>query len=517
MSAADTPGGFDAAAAAQQMLLLEMQPTAPAPLPAQKAVTAEGGHEGCGLLPGSLTDRGNAKLFIRLYQGVFRHVEGNGWYEWAGYRWERGAEKAVLWAAGELAEQMPVSDPDLIYTDREIALHRRRASSTAGIKAFLEQARSSPDLSMAAEDLDSDPWALCTPAGVVDLRTGELHKPAPTNGNHSRATSVAPHDTPTPRWNRFLGETFGADQAGREMIDFLHVLLGYSITGDVGGQVLPFLYGDGANGKSVLLDVVLQVLGDYADAAPPGFLMDRGAFSEHSTELTELHGRRLMVCSELKATDRFDEARVKLLTGGDKIKARRMRQDYFSFRPTHHLWLQGNHRPEVTTGGFAFWRRIRLVPFENTVRDEDKIDNLAAELVRDEGPGILHWLVQGAHRYNTLREQRQAGANLPDPLEGPTRVRLATDAYATTEDTIGRFLDECCTRESEEADLRVEQGQLYAAYASWCNAGEGSPPTTKRAFATRVRNELGMATPNDMVKSNGRKFYPGIGLLAHAD
>jgi putative DNA primase/helicase len=243
--------------------------------------------------------------------------------------------------------------------------------------------------------------------------------------------------------------------------------------------------------------------------------MDRGAFAEHSTELTELHGRRIVVCSELKPSDRFDEARVKLLTGGDKLKARRMRQDFFSFAPTHHLWLLGNHRPEVSTGGMAFWRRIRLIPFEKTVSDERKIDNLALELVRDEGPGILHWLIQGACRYRRIQDQRNAGANTPDPLVGPSRVRMATDAYATTEDHMGRFLGECCTREAvEPADLRVEQGQLYAAYGAWCQMEEGLRPASARAFATRVRLELGLASPTDMIKSNGRKFYPGIGLLA---
>jgi putative DNA primase/helicase len=256
-----------------------------------------------------------------------------------------------------------------------------------------------------------------------------------------------------------------------------------------------------------LLDIMIQILGDYADAAPPGFLMDRGAFSEHSTELTELHGRRLIVCSELKPNDKFDEARVRLLTGGDKIKARRMRQDYFSFTPTHHLWLLGNHRPEVSTGGFAFWRRIRLLPFTRTVPAHRRIDNLAFELVRDEGPGILQWLIEGAKRYLRTR----------DPLEGPDRVRIATTAYATTEDHIGRFLAECCTRDGDSGkDLRVEQGLLYSEYSSWCNAGEGIRPATPRAFANRVRQEVGVTSPTDMIKSNGRKYYPGIALLEHA-
>ncbi|WP_329583290.1 DNA primase family protein [Streptomyces sp. NBC_01361] len=509
MSSADSTPPFDAHAAAQQMLDLQAAQPATTPgglLPAQ-ASAAMLPQAAAGLLPRTLSDRGNARLFIQLYRDQFRHVEGLGWFVWDGYRWKRGGgEKAALWAAGEMAEDLASTDPNGVYSNRELQAHRRRTLSTTGIKALLTQAKASPDLSVDPDTLDGDPYALCTPAGVVDLRTGTLSKPDPVRDFHSRATSVGPQPIDTPRWHRFLADTFGDDAEGREMIDFLHLLLGYSITGDVGAQVLPFLHGQGKNGKSVLLDTMIQILGDYADAAPPGFLMDRGSFSEHSTELTELHGRRLVVCSELKPNDKFDEARVRLLTGGDKIKARRMRQDYFSFNPTHHLWLLGNHRPEVSTGGFAFWRRIRLLPFERVVPDARKIDNLAFELVRDEGPGILHWLVEGARRYLTTR----------DPLHGPDRVRLATTAYAATEDHIGRFLAECCTRTpgTDETELRVEQGLLYTEYSSWCHASEGIRPAGTRAFANRVRQEVGLASPSDMIKSNGRKYYPHIALAA---
>ncbi|MFF9490411.1 phage/plasmid primase, P4 family [Streptomyces sp. NPDC014676] len=505
MSSAESTPRFDPQAAAQQMLELSLQDetaTAPALFPAQ---TQPVGSMTAVPLPPSLTDRGNARLFVQRYRDQFRHVEGLGWFTWDGYRWKRaGGEKAALWAAGEMAEDLPTTDPYGVFNDRELARHKRRTLSTTGIQALLTQAKASPDLSVDPDALDGDPYALCTPAGVVDLHTGHIHKPDPSRDFHSRATSVAPQQMNTPRWHRFLADTFGGDDDGREMISFLHLLLGYSITGDVGAQVLPFLHGEGKNGKSALMDVLLQILGDYADAAPPGFLMDRGAFSEHSTELTELHGRRLVVCSELKPNDKFDEARVRLLTGGDKIKARRMRQDYFSFTPTHHLWLLGNHRPEVSVGGFAFWRRIRLLPFTRTVPAERRIDNLAFELVRDEGPGILQWLIEGARRYLATR----------DPLDGPDQVRLATTAYAATEDHIGRFLTECCTRDTASpADLRVEQGLLYARYQNWCSTEEGIRAATARAFATRVRSELGLASPTGMIKSNGRKYYPGLALL----
>jgi putative DNA primase/helicase len=235
--------------------------------------------------------------------------------------------------------------------------------------------------------------------------------------------------------------------------------------------------------------------------------MDKGRFAEHSTELTELHGRRIVVCSELRPGDKFNEARVKLLTGGDAITARRMRQDFFMFSPTHKLWLLGNHKPEVGTGGYAFWRRIRLIPFERTVPDERKIDNLAAELVRDEGPGILHWLIQGARRYLATR----------DPLHGPASVRLATKAYEATEDHVGRFLSECCIRTGDgsmpDTELRVDQRVLYEVYASWC-ADEGITGDSRRTFAARIRQELGMSSPTEMIKSNSKKLFPGLGLKA---
>lgn len=497
MSRADDTPRFDADAAAQQMLALDQAPTT-VTLPAQTAALPPV-PDASVLLPPSLTDRGNARLFVRLYQDRFRHVEGLGWHSWDGHRWKRvGGEKAALWAAGEMAEDIADTDPRGIYSNRELAHHKKRTLSTTGMKALLTQAKASPDMSVDPSTLDGDPYALCTPAGIVDLRTGQIHKADPAHDFHSRSTAVAPLPTEAPRWQRFLTDTFGDDAEGTEMIAFLQLLLGYSVTGDVGGQVLPFLFGSGKNGKSVLLDVLMKLLGDYADAAPPGFLMAR-PYEGHPTDLAELHGRRVIVCSEVKHGDKFDEARVKLLTGGDRIKARRMRQDFFSFQPTHKLWLLGNHRPEVGTGGFAFWRRMRLIPFTRVVSDDRKIDNLADILVTEEGPGILGWLIDGARRY--LAGDKN--------LTGPERVRIATTAYAETEDHTGRFFEECCTLGPE---LRAEQTGLYAAYRTWCQE-EGAPPMTSRAFAARARELAGLASPKEMILSNQRKYYPGIGLL----
>lgn len=506
-------GGFDAQAVAQQILTLFPTASVP-PQSAPARAPANAGHPAGapapagspeddyatahGLLPDSLSDRGNAKLFVCLYGRDYRHVPGLGWYQWGGHRWVFDENDTVLWAAGEMAEAIATTDPRGVFGVSELRRHRRRSLSTSGMNAMLTQAKSAPGMVLKASLLDADPYALCTPDGVVDLRTGTLVPPDPATQFHSRSTTVAPTAMPTPRWDRFLADTFGDDEEGLATRDFLHLLLGYSISGDVGAQVMPFLYGQGKNGKSVLLDVMLQLLGDYADAAPPGFLMAK-TFDGHPTDLAELHGRRIIVCSELKPGDRFDEARVKLLTGGDQLKARRMRQDFFSFAPTHKLWLLGNHKPEVNTGGFAFWRRIRLIPFERIVAEERKIDNLASVLVREEGPGILAWLVDGARRYFS-------GAK---DLAGPARVQVATNAYAETEDNFARFRDEKCKL---DAALRAEQATLYAEYTRWCGL-EAATPLTPRAFAARVRDTVGMTSPKQMLLSNSRKFYPGIGLL----
>ncbi|MFF3920252.1 phage/plasmid primase, P4 family [Streptomyces sp. NPDC001852] len=503
---------FDAGSVAAQILAqsvpqarTEAQSVPPAQKVPQARTEAQGGPRPAGeatadgLLPDTLSDRGNAKLFVSLYANDYRHVPGLGWFRWDSTRWQIDEDDTVLWAAGDLAESLATNDPRGVHSTTALQQHRRRALSTSGMNAMLTQAKSAPGMVLNAALLDADPYALCTPGGIVDLRTGLRRMPDPNRDFHSRSTTVTPEPVPTPRWDRFLADTFGEGPEGAQMVDFLHLLLGYSITGDVGAQVMPFLFGSGKNGKSVLLDVVMKLVGDYADAAPPGFLMAR-PYEGHPTDLAELHGRRVIVCSEVKPGDRFDEARVKLLTGGDRIKARRMRQDFFSFQPTHKLWLLGNHRPEVGTGGFAFWRRMRLIPFERVVPDHRKVDNLADILVTEEGAGILNWLVVGARRY--LSGERD--------LLGPEAVRIATTAYAETEDHIGRFLGESCRR---EPGLRAEQAGLYAAYRSWCQ-NEGAPAVSSRSFAARVREVVGLASPKEMILSNQRKYYPGIGLAA---
>ncbi|MFD0069974.1 DNA primase, partial [Streptomyces sp. NPDC127574] len=176
-------------------------------LPAQTPgprTAAAGEATPAGLLPDTLTDRGNAKLFVKLYSNDYRHVPGMGWYRWDTTRWQIDEDDTVLWAAGDLAEAIAIHDPRGLFTAQALQSHRRRALSTTGINAMLTQAKSAPGMVLNAALLDADPYALCTPDGIVDLRTGLLKTPDPNTHFHSRSTTVGPRPVPTPRWERFL-------------------------------------------------------------------------------------------------------------------------------------------------------------------------------------------------------------------------------------------------------------------------------------------------------------------------
>lgn len=435
-----------------------------------------------------------ARLFAARHQDKFRYVKGLGWHAWDGYRWRRGGGEAAVLAA---AEKMSAGIPGA----------SREAPSSDITQPLLTRASALPSLSLHAEALDREPYILSTPAGVVDLHTGALRPPNPARDLHSRTTAVVPRPMDTPRWHRFLGDTFGGGASGREKIDFLHVVLGYSITGDVSAQILPFLHGAGKNGKSTLTDAVLQILGDYATTAPPGLLVDRDNFPAGSPELTELRGRRMVVCSEPRPHDTFNASRVRMLTATDRIKIYRSGRESFSFVPTHHVWLLGNQVPEPAVGGISFWRRVRLLPCPYTVPTEQRVDELACEMVREEGPGILQWLIDGARRYIARR----------DALQGFDWIRQATESPVVPSDHIDRFLAEECTRDDfSPTPYRVEQGRLYARYRAWCRGDEPVEAASPRVFAARIRSELGLASAGEMIKSSGRAYYPGLALLERA-
>lgn len=315
------------------------------------------------------------------------------------------------------------------------------------------------------DHLDADPWLLNVANGTLDLRTGTLHP----HRREDLVTELAPaaydaHAT-CPMWDKFLHRVLNDDEA---LIGFLRRAVGYGLTGDTTEQVLFFLYGSGANGKGTFLVALQEMLGDYAkQAAPEVLLVHRG--EQHPTGVADLLGARFVVAAEVEQGKAFAESLVKQLTGGDRLKARLMRQDCFEFSATHKIFLAANHKPIVYGTDYAIWRRIRLVPFTVTIPPEERDPHLVAKL-RTEWPGILAWAVRGC------REWQERGLGVPGA------VKAATEAYQAEMDTLGEFIAARCDTES---GCKATAKELYDSYTYWCEA-EGGEPITQRAFGTAL-------------------------------
>ena len=349
-----------------------------------------------------------------------------------------------------------------------------KSMSAKGIAAMIQLAQSLPGIVIHHARLDADPWLLNVDNGAIDLRTGCLRD----HDRNDLCTKLAPvaydPDASCPTWDAFLSRAMGGNS---ELVAYLQSLIGYSLTGVVREHVLAFFFGAGANGKSTFLSTIHAMLGDYASPAPRQLLF-RTKGGEHPTGIASLYGKRFVTCSEIEEGLAFDEALVKDLTGGDPIEARRMREDFWTFLPSHTLIMAGNHKPTVRGDDEGIWRRMRLVPWTVTIpeaeRDPELPEKLKAEL-----PGILAWAVRGC-----LGWQKANG------LKQPEAVREATTEYRKESDALGQFLALHVRFDPEGRCVRKE---LRERYEEWCKESGYEPLGAKR-FTSRVKQDGGSRT-----------------------
>jgi putative DNA primase/helicase len=298
------------------------------------------------------------------------------------------------------------------------------------------------------EGWDSDPWLLGTADGVVELKSGTLRHGKPED-RITMSTSVPFNEGATcPRWLTFLDEIFRGDGS---LIDFIWRAIGYTLTGLTFEQVLFICFGQGANGKTVFLNVLRRILGDYAYNTPfSTFELNQRATIP--SDLAALSCKRFVTASETGEASRLNEQRVKAVSGGDPITARALYGHFFTYTPAMKIWLLVNHRPRVTDDTYGFWRRVRLIPFTRQfTTDADR--NLEEKLMT-EATGILTWAILGC-----LEWQARG-------LEPPKTVTAATDEYRQEADPLGEFFQECCLMSPESW---TQSAVLYRAYCDWCN------------------------------------------------
>jgi P4 family phage/plasmid primase-like protien len=425
------------------------------------------------------TDIANAHRLVERFGGDLRHVGawGKG-LVWDGRRWivdegMRWTYYAIQTAERMYAEAQTAFDQAATSGDGARLEAARRdldwaiASHSAGhVSAMANLSRPLPAVAISHHRLDADPWLLNVQNGTVDLRTGE-HRPHRREDLITRVAAVA-YDPAAraPIWEGFLRRVMGEDE---DLVAYLQRLVGYALTGCVDEHVLVFFYGGGANGKSTFLGTIHALLGDYATPAPRGLLF-RSRGERHPTELATLFGRRFVTCSEIEEGQVFDEALTKDLTGGDRIECRRMREDFWTFEPTHKLFLAGNHKPTVRGDDEGIWRRMRLVPWTVTIPAAER-DTRLLEKLRAELPGILRWAVEGCLSW-------QNGG-----LGAPRAVTKATTDYRAESDALGEFFRLHVTFERGATIVRKE---LREAYETWCK-DNGHPAFAARRFAARLR------------------------------
>jgi len=402
-----------------------------------------------------------------------RYVKAHGrWLVWDGSRWEPDAtemaDHEVRMQLHRLASEQIARAAGDEKQMRVRVIDARRIESAYTLSSVMRLLRADRAVAVAVESLDTDPWALNTPAGVVNLKDGTM-TPSLPEYLHTKRTRVAPAVGDAPEWSRFLLETTGGDLA---LVAYLQRLAGYCLTGITREQVLTFIWGPGGNGKSTFLNAISDVMGDYATVATMEVFtatkMDR-----HTTDLADLMGARLVTASETQQGRRWDEQRLKSLSAGDLMKARLMRQDNISFRPTFKLVFTGNHQPHIRSLDEAMRRRIQMVPFvvQPAVRDNE----LEAKL-RPEYPAILDWMILGC-----LQWQREG-------LNPPEVVLAKTGEYFENEDSIGRWIAERCDVGPE---IEGRGYDLFRSWREWCGennekaAGAGRAQDLIQALRTR--------------------------------
>lgn len=327
---------------------------------------------------------------------------------------------------------------------------------------------------------------------AIDLETGIDHPPDPFD-YHTKITAVAaaPEGTPCPLWMAFLHTVTGGDA---ELIGFLKRFLGYCLTGLVTEHSLVFLFGAGGNGKSVFMATVTEILGDYAVVAPMEMFLASNV-ERHPTEIAKLRGARLVVAHETQRGRRWDESKIKTLTGGDRLTGRFMRGDFFDFKPTHKFLIAGNHKPRFRTVDEAIRRRFLLVPFTVCI-PKQKRDPGLAEKLKPEWPAILRWMVDGC------LEWRSVG------LMVPQAVQKATDDYLADQDVFGQWMEECVETFEPAADPNAFEPTrgLFISWKTWCEP-RNLKPGTETAFADSLK-ERGY----EHKRTNSARGFKGIRL-----
>jgi putative DNA primase/helicase len=440
----------------------------------------------------NLTDLGNARRLVGLFGEDIRYCYAWGkWLIWNGSRWEKDGNGGIFRKAKDTVATIYSEAANAQDSEERKSLARHAASSEseARLRAMVSLAESEEGIPVKTDQLDADPWLLNCANGTVDLRTSELHP----HQRENLITKIVPVEyapaAECPAWIDFLQKIFSGNG---NLITFIQKALGYSLTGSTREQIVFFLYGSGANGKSTLINIIMALMGDYALQTPAETFLQADRGNSIPNDIARLKGARFVAAVEAGEGRRLSEALIKQLAGGDTVAARFLHQEYFEFNPQCKIYFATNHKPRIAGTDHAIWRRVRLIPFNVTISEQEQDKDLPDKL-RQELPGILAWAVRGCLGWQEL------GLGVPD------EVAAATEYYRAEMDVIGGFIEDNCI---VQPYAKVSIKQIYESYSKWCISA-GEKLLSQRNFSGKLE-EKGFIKDRG---TGGYFFFKGIGLV----
>jgi len=462
---------------------------------------------------------GDGLLFAALHRkNYIYNVTAEAWFKWHGHYWGEDELLSVLSAVEDvvdlylkevaaLAEVKIGESAGKDEISRTIKLRKKYLKKTARLRSepgrqrCLKFAAYNRDtMAVQVNKFDKNPMLLACENGVIDLETGR-HRPGRQTDLITKASPACwlGIDTPAPKFTAAIDGMFGGNEG---IINYLQRLLGYGITGLIEEHIFPVFQGRGRNGKSMLLQIVKEAVGSLAAPIRPELLLDQGpgrSAAAPSPDIMALRGLRLAFAEETDEGAKFSASRVKWLTGGTELTGRNPHDKYdTTFDPTHLLFLCTNNRPKAPAADFAFWARMRLIKFEisfvdNPVHKHERLVNkkLEEEIIKNELPGVLAWLVRGC-----LCWQREG-------LKPPAEVLTATHTYRQEEDLAGDFIDECLVEDPTQSTRATD---IYHLFVGWHNKTQGRRPPSQNWLGRQISARY------DRRKSCGIYKYFGLSI-----
>jgi putative DNA primase/helicase len=407
----------------------------------------------------AITEDSLALALTAKYADTLRYVhEWGTWLAWDGVVWKPENTLKVLDLSRAICRE---------YATALKGSSKKRILQASTVAAVERLAKADRQFATTSDRWNSDPMQLNTLSGIIDLKTGKSLSHNRANF-HTKVAGSAVSDSKSELWLDFLKRITNGDA---ELQSYLQRMAGYCLTGSVQEHVLFFCYGTGSNGKSKFIEALAGILGDYAKATPQETFTETKN-DQHPCAVAALQSVRLAHTTETEKSSRFAESRIKQLTGGDKITARYMRQNFFEFSPQFKVLIAGNHKPRLSSVDEAIRRRFHLVPFAVTIPAEER-DLRLGEKLKAEWPSILGWAIRGC-----LEWQK-------DGLRPPKCVLDATEEYLSTQDRIGLWLDERCTMNPSNTAGSSSSFQDYKAWCESMNEQAGSQRTFSQELLAR--------------------------------